>query len=323
MNLKKVTRSLFKRKEGSVAALGVICVLMLAVIAAGVIVFIFVYGGPYEYLGENTFTYESTDQLNVTLDIYNEVGAVNINYNDSMTDLFSAKISIYGREKADITTAANFTVEELVSKIIFTFDSGTLNIGNPFDKTQKYYVLDISIHENATLVYDIETTTGAINADFDSTKNTTIYAIDFLSTTGSIDLDFGANTTLETNEVNIELTTGSISFDALDVYYTGNTTFNLISTTGSIDLAVSQLSNIPDFNYTLDFNVEVTTGNIDLLYNTNAAIIGIKIDAMTSTGSITLPGGGSSFETPGYDLRGIKYYFDLSTTTGNIIAQSL
>ena len=84
MKIRNIRRSLKLNRKGSIGALFLVFVLMLAVIAAGIVVFFIVQAGPYSIIGEINEGYQSTANLNVTLNVYNEVGSVNIFYNDSL-----------------------------------------------------------------------------------------------------------------------------------------------------------------------------------------------------------------------------------------------
>lgn len=318
MKIKKVTTKLQKNKN---AIIGIIISVIFAVaIIVGIIVLVSLLGGPFERIDEFDYTYESISNENLTLEIYNSVGQINIEYDESLTTLFEGTIVLYGRENANISQAKNFTSIIENNRVVIKFDSGKTS-GGLFDKTAFYHELYLSINPIAIVNFDIETEVGGIEFRSDSTTVTIIEALSLSTTTGGISVDFGENTVLDTETINLTGTTGLIEFISEDVNFTSNITFNIDVTTGGVDLFVAQTS-FPSANYTAIYNVKSTTGGIDLNYQITDSNIGIKMVASVTTGNIDLPGDGNSYETSGYESKDVRYYFDLETTTGGIIAET-
>ncbi len=314
--MKKQFNKLKNNTNGQVGLI-IIIVLVLAIIGGVVAVFV-TRGGPFTLIGETNYTYASTANLNLTLTIDNTVGSIEIENDDTLTSLMEARLEFWGRSEATITDAVNFTDSTAGGKVLISFESGEVT-WQWANKSAYYQKLFIKINPDAIVDYNLEVTTGSINLDFDSLTESEIRMLDVLVTTGSVTADFGDNTFLNTSTVSLETTTGSIDVISQEVKFVDDIVWTIDTTTGSIDLTVDQVA-IPADNYTATFNVGTTTGSIDLLYTLAETDFGIRITAQTTTGSITLPGGGNLYESTGYSGELIKYIFDLDTTTGSIEA---
>ncbi|NPE09839.1 MAG: hypothetical protein GNW80_16285, partial [Asgard group archaeon] len=310
--MKKQLRKLKKDRNG-IAGLIIIIVITLAIIA-GVVAVLVTRGGAFKLIGETDYTYASTANLNLTLTIDNTVGSVEVENDDTLTSLMEARLEFWGRSEATIADAVNFTSSTAGGKVALSFDSGdvTWQWG---DKDAFYQKLFVKINPDAIAEYNIIVTTGSVTLNFDSSTESEITMLDVDVTTGSVTADFGDNTFLNTSTVSLETTTGSIDVYSQEVKFVDDIVWTIETTTGSIDLTVDQVA-IPTDNYIATFNVGTTTGSIDLLYTLAETDFGIRITAQTTTGSITLPGGGNLYESSGYSGELIKYIFDLDTTTG-------
>ncbi|NHJ38981.1 MAG: hypothetical protein FK731_03035 [Asgard group archaeon] len=314
--MKKHFNKLKNSKSGIIGI--IIAIVIIVAVIAGVVVFVVIRGGPFTLIGETNYTYSSTDNLNLTLNIENTVGSITLENDDSLTTLMEVRLEMWGRSEANFADAVNFTSTISEGKVIISFDSGDL-IWKWNDKEAFYQKLFIKINPNAIAEYNIITTTGSVNLNFDSLAESEILMLDVAITTGSIEVDFGDNTFLNTSEVNLATTTGSIEVISQDVKFADDILWSISTTTGSIELTIDQVS-IPSNNYIATYDVSVTTGSIDLLYTLDENNFGTRITAQTTTGSITIPGGGSFYESSDYDAKLIKYIFDLVTTTGSISA---
>ena len=307
-----------KLKNNTNGQAGLIIIIVLVLVIIGGVVAVFVTrGGPFTLIGETNYTYASTANLNLTLTIDNTVGSVEIENDDTLTSLMEAKLEFWGRSEATIADAVNFT-SSVTSKVLISFDSGAVSWtwGN---KSAYYQKLFIKINPDAIAEYNVEVTTGSVTLDFDSLTESEIRMLDVDVTFGSIDADFGDNTFLNTSTVSLDTTTGSIDIISQEVKFVDDITWTITTTTGSVDLTVDQVA-IPADNYTATFDASTTTGSVHLLYTLDESDFGIRITAQTTTGSITIPGGGSLYESSGYSSETIKYIFNLDTTTGSITA---
>jgi len=225
---------------------------------------------------------------------------------------------MWGRSEATLADAVNFTDSIAGGKVLISFDDGS-PIWKWTNKSAFYQKLFIKINPDAIVEYDVTIITGSVDLNFDSLTECEIRMLDITVTTGSIDVDFGDNTFLNTSVVNLETITGSIEIISEDVKFANDITWTISVVTGSIDMTISQVV-IPANNYTATYDAGTVTGSVTLSYTLDVNDFGVRIQGSTTTGSVTLPGGGNLYESPGYATEPIKYSFDLQTTTGSISA---
>jgi hypothetical protein len=314
--MQKIHNKLKKSKNGQVGII-IIVVIVLAIIAGVVAVFV-TRGGPFTLIGETDYTYASTANLNLTLNIDNSVGTVEIETDDTLTSLLEARLEMWGRSEASLSDGKNFTDTTAGGKVIISFDSGTPTWAWT-NKSAFYQKLFIKVNPDAIAEYDLTVITGSVILDFDSIAESEIRMLVVDVTTGSITADFGDNTFLNTSTVSLVTTTGSVTITSEDVKFKDDITWTISATTGSITLTIIQVA-IPADNYTATYNANTTTGSVTLSYTLDENDFGIRILGDTTTGSVTIPGGGNLYESPGYATEPIKYIFDLETTTGSISA---
>jgi len=314
--LKKQFNKLKKDRNG-IAGLIIIIVLALAIIA-GVVAVMVTRGGPFTLIGETDYTYASTANLNLTVNIENTIGSITIENDDTLTSLVEVRLEMWGRSEAILADAVNFTSSVVGGKVIISFDSGvqTWKWG---DKDAFYQKIFVKINPDAIVEYDILTATGSVILYFDSLTESEIRMLDVEVATGSIDADFGDNTFLNTSTVSLITSTGSIDVISEEVKFVDDIYWTITTSTGSIDLTVEQVA-IPSNNYIATYDATTSTGSVEVLYTLNEVNFGIRITAQTTTGSITIPGGGNLYESSGYASELIKYIFDLDTSTGSISA---
>lgn len=315
-----VNRSENRRDTGVIIGIILLGVLIIAVI--GVVVFVFqpFEQGKYDRIGKKTYTYESTQNLNVSLDIYNDVGSLSLQYDGGMESLFKAKIVVYGEKNAKMSDATDFSAHTSNETVHIKFDSGQ-NKREWFSLDDMYYKLNVSLNPNASVAYNLETTTGEMDLSFDSTSTSTITKLNVSSTTGSTEIILGDNTVLTCQEANIEATTGEIQVNALyNVTFPHDIDWRIGATTGGISLKIAQKF-VPLVNYTAFFDINATTGGISLWYMLDEEEFGVKITAHTDTGSVQIPGGGNTYTSQDYTSKDVKYAFNLDTTTGGITAK--
>ncbi len=228
-----------------------------------------------------------------------------------------ATLVVFGRSNADLSDAINFTSSEVESEIIVSFNSDNTSF-NFFNKKAFYQNLYITIHPNATVKYNLETDIGLIDFNSDSLATSIIKQLDVKTNTGNINVDFGQSTYITTNFVKIISSIGSISLISQEILVATSVTFNITSTIGNINLLISY-NNVPEANYSIIHNVQCTSGNIDLLYSFSNEV-GLIINATTNVGTIDIPGGGTSYQSPDIGSKTAIYEFDFLTTIGNIKA---
>jgi len=314
--LKKQLRKL-KNDRNGIAGLIIVIIIALAIIA-GVVAVLVTRGGAFTLIGETDYTYAPTANLNLTLTIDNTVGSIEVENDDTLTSLMEARLEFWGRSEATIADAVNFTSSTAGGIVAISFDSGDLT-WQWGDKDAFYQKLYVKINPDAIAEYNLTVTTGSVTLNFDSLTESEITMLDVDVTTGSISIDFGDNTFLNTSAVSIDTTTGSITIVSEDVKFVDDIVWTISTTTGSITLTVVQVA-IPVDNYIATYNVDTTTGSVTLHYTLDEGDFGVRIHGTTTTGSVTIPGGGNLYESTGYDSELIKYIFELDTTTGSISA---
>jgi len=316
-------------------------------------------------IGTLSYDVPSTGITDVNLIVDNNVGSVNIVYDDSITNLFESFITVRGGLKATMDDAINFAHEVVGDKVVIFFIDDAIFTSFLSLKSLSYEI-DIWINPIAVVDFNIETSTGSISCSLDGNDNLLIKEVSFSSSTGSVNFITGTveNTTI--GDVYIESSTGSLLFDfrySIDASitdltmdtstgsvkaYLGETmTVNctditLSTSTGSVFLEYTNIIQLSDLDWnldtstgsiTLDFEqtilpvnncsslyiLETSTGSIIINCEINADI-GIEMDAVTSTGSINLPDGGSYYSSPEFSLKSSQFSFTLMTSTGSITA---
>ncbi|MHA1187489.1 MAG: hypothetical protein ACTSSK_11560 [Candidatus Heimdallarchaeota archaeon] len=315
----QISNKLKNNKKGQASIIVIIIVIVFALaIIGGIVSIVVLRGGPYLLKGETNFTYASTSNLNLTLNIDNTQGSVEIDYDDTLTSLLEARLELRGRSEATMADAVNFTSATVGDQVVISFDSGG-NTWDWFNKSAFYQKLFIKINPDAIAKYSLTVTTGSVTLNFDSLTESEITMLDVEVTTGSVDVDFGDNTFLNTSAVSLETTTGSITMVSEDVKFVDDIVWTISTTTGSITLTVIQVA-IPIDDYIATYNADTTTGSVTLHYTLDEGDFGVRIHGTTTTGSVTIPGGGNLYESTGYVSELTKYIFELDTTTGSISA---
>jgi len=161
----------------------------------------------------------------------------------------------------------------------------------------------------------LQSSTGNVDFDFVNAINTTMTDFWSYCTTGELSFFFGERTIIDDPTATIQATTGDIEIQIDEMIYIHNFTWDVEVSTGKINMYIGHEIVSPDI--TVDFNIEATTGRIDIesMIDTD---IGMRIHASATTGSIDIPGSGTFYESAGYDSAEMKFIFYLSTTTGNI-----
>jgi len=333
-------RPIHKRPRALGISVGIILLLVVPIIL------IAVFGSiNFTILGTLNFKYESLAIENINLIVDNDVGTIDIFYDDDMPNLFEADLVVRGRPGAELSDARNFGVYNLtVDSMVISFDSGTYKF---FFWNRKAFTYDITIRINPVANVDffvdadtgtvtfstnnidnitmsdliLTSNTGSIDVDLGESINTQIGELDLDTDTGRVEVDLGKNTTLSDTNVNISTNTGRVYFSYEDLIATTSTTWNIDSDTGGISLEIIQNHVFPSA-YQSTFNVETSTGSLTLTFRFNTSI-GYSFDADTDTGSITLPGPGNYYESPNHDTATNVYDFILNTNTGSVTAQEI
>ncbi|MFW9852052.1 MAG: zinc-ribbon domain-containing protein [Candidatus Thorarchaeota archaeon] len=333
-------RPIHKRPRALGVGVGILLLLIVPIIL------IAVFGSiNFVILGTLNFEYESLAITDVDLIVDNDVGTIDILYDEDITNLFEADLVVRGRPGADIADAKNFGVyNQTLSNMVISFDSGTYQF---FFWNKKAFTYDITIRINPVAEVDfnvdadtgtvtfttnsidnitigdliLTSDTGRLDVDLYGSTNTQIDEFDLDTDTGRIEVDLGKNTTLTDPVVDITTDTGRVYLRSEDLISSTSTIWNIDSDTGGITLDIIQ-NYVSPSAYQATFNVETSTGSITVNFSFNASI-GYSFDASTDTGSITLPGPGDYYESLNHDIATNVYDFILDTNTGSVTAQEI
>jgi len=280
------------------------------------------------------------EYTNLNLVIDNNVGSIDIFYDDTMTKPFEAKVEVYGRKDASLFDAMNFTTTYLNNDTMeITFVSGEFDF---FFWNKKVFTYDITVYINPVVTADIfvdastgsvslsteaidslniicvdlQSSTGSIDLDMNNSVNTTLNGLNLVTNTGRIDVNLGIKTALNDSYMLIDTSTGSIDFGFVDLISADSMVWEIITSTGSINIEIMQDIVYP-FHFLTFFAVETSTGSItvDFFFNDT---IGYHFYGSTSTGSVNILGNENAYSSPNYATAENLYDFELITSTGSI-----
>jgi len=317
-------------------AIGVIAALIVPIIIIGI------FGAiNFVYIDTLEFDVESLSITEIDLIIDNNVGSIDIAYDESMTKLFEATLEVRGRPESNILDAENFVLLSETTKLVIQFEAGDYNFFFWNKKTFSYDI-DITIHPNATVDFNVNSDTGSvtliingvdnlelgdliltsntgtITLGMTGSVNTTIPELELVTDTGKINVDLGERTELNDTEVLIDTDTGSISFAYEDLILYQDIVWSIGTNTGSITLNIVQ-NLVLNWTYTAVYDVKTNTGSITMNFIFNASI-GINIYGTTDTGSVNLPTPGEYYENSLYSTADNVHRFTLETDTGSVTA---
>jgi len=324
-----------RRKVVIGLSVGIIVVILVPIILLSIVGVV-----NYQHIGTYYYDETSMDYTNLNLAIDNNVGSIDIFYDDTMTKPFEAKVELYGRKDASLSDAMNFTTTYLNNDTMeIAFVSGEFDF---FFWDKKVFTYDITVSINPTVTADIfvsastgsvslsteeidsldivnidlQSSTGSIDLDMRNSVNTTLNGLNLVTSTGRVDVDLGVRTVLNDSYVLIDTSTGSIDFRFIDLISADSMIWEIITSTGSINIEIMQDIVYP-FQFLSFFDVETSTGSItvDFLFN---ATIGYHFYGSTSTGSVDILGSENAYSSPNYLTAENLYDFDLVTSTGSV-----
>ena len=156
------------------------------------IILIAVFGSiNFTILGTLNFEYESLAITNIDLIVDNDVGTIDIFYDEDITNLFEADLVVRGRPGAELSDARNFGVYNLtVNSMVISFDSGTYKF---FFWNRKAFTYDITIRINpvANVDFFVDADTGTVTFSTNNINDITMRDLILTSNTGRIDVNLG------------------------------------------------------------------------------------------------------------------------------------
>ncbi len=260
-------------------------------------------------IGTLTYVVPTTGITKLDLIVDNNVGSVNVVYDDSITNLFESFITVRGGIKASMDDAINFEHEVVGDKVVISFVDDAIFMSFLNLKSLSYDI-DIWINPIAVVDFNIETSTGSISCSLDGNDNLLITEAFFSSSTGSVNFISGTieNTTI--GDIYIESSTGSLLFDFR--YSTDASITDLImdTSTGSVKAYLGETMTV---NCT-DIDLSTSTGSILVEYTNIIQLDDLDWNIDTSTGSLTFV-----FEQTILPVNNCSSTYDLETSTGSII----
>jgi len=240
-------------------------------------VFIIIYSD-LDIIKENlSFNYTpETSYTRIQLNIYADVGNIEIEYNTESTDEYihtDIGIELAGLDLKDKTYSHffNFSWIEVNSSVDFylTLKSHTLEeFSNLLMKK-----INIFFSLKADIIFDINAITNQGDIKFQAEYGIHVGNININVSKGNILYDL-SYCIIEGNLSGV-VSTGDIEFKTFNEKYTQNTNWNLTVETGDINLYIYQF-NSPEAN--ISGTVKVNEGDVFFLYEDNSADIGARFD---------------------------------------------
>ncbi len=219
----------------------------------------------------------------IDLNIDNDIGSVDIIYDDSISNLFEAIITVRGGIRASIDDAVNFNHEIIDERLNVDFYFVN-HLENFFNMRKISHEILIRINPISLVNYNIELSTGSISLFVENENDIAIEDLYLSSSTGSVKFHGLELNNLTLGDISLSSSTGRIVFDLEGSTNTFLTGLNLDTSTGSI------YANLGHY-ITLDcqaVNMETSTGSVTLNYENILYNDDINWILSTSTGSITL-----------------------------------
>jgi hypothetical protein len=266
--------------------------------------------GTFEYVGEkDPVTIPKSTHTTVIFDFQFLIGSIDLEIIPNATYLVDVVTRVGVRE------GSGGTLEDAQGVNTSEIDSETMKV--TFSSNDNDYKYDhfIKISGSLLLTIDFIITTGDIKLHL-ADASSEISSLNLQSTTGSIDLTL-LNLGFSDTSPTVELTTGNLDLTLTDLLYEDSTVWLISTTTGNIDLDLTDSFPFSNTTITHQFDISCTTGGLAVLSRFHETI-GLKIAADVTTGSITIPGGSSSYSSTNFASSTVKYDFDLSTVTGDI-----
>ncbi|MFX1517536.1 MAG: hypothetical protein ACFFC6_14615 [Promethearchaeota archaeon] len=268
--------------------------------------------GDFEYTGDkDPITVSKSTHTVVMLDFHVAVGSITL-YNEP-----NANYLVYIENEVSIREGSGGTLEAAEEVTYSEVDSETMKV--QFDSQDEgirvdySYEINITVGTNITLVIDLTAITGKVFTII-TDKGIHISSLDLESSTGAVQLEL-KHVQFSDASPTIKTETDWIIVNLEDINCTGSTAWSISGSTGNINVDVKSYYGNDPLSHI--FSISASTGSISVETRLTPEI-GLKITTSVSTGSITIPGGGETYSSANFDSASTKYYFDLSTSTGDI-----
>jgi hypothetical protein len=271
----------------------------------------------YTYIGDKTFNSSTGNFSSILLDLEISSGEIEINTVAFQDSTIEAVIKVFALDEyQDNINDANNFVEEITSErliVSFKEDSSAFQIvNNPFT-----YNLKITIVEGYVYEFTAITSSGDINIIADQIF---LNKLDLTLSSGSINMDL-IDSNITTDTVSSTSSSGATNLFIIDNVFARNTTWDLLASSGLISLGIEH-SDSPIIPFTQTFNIEASSGAIDIVPNLHSSI-GIFATGTASSGSVHLFDEDSTssdkeltYESSNYSSSNFKFNFDLTVSSG-------
>lgn len=298
---------------------------------ADTIEFKFIDDEEYSFWDKTAMRYELDISLNPLIEFAFDIETFSGNIELDLDLLAQTTITGITLQTFSGNIDADFGLNRQIITPVFYAEASSGNIGlffgtNTKVNTTNFYVdtfsgnIEINFEESNELMVDgqieLLTSSGRTVFVFESGVLTADnLLIDGFS--GNIFLILGTSAEVTLDEITIDVSSGNIEIDCDLCTFYSNVTWNITGFSGNVDIYLDPtiLSNI---NYTAEFYVDITSGDIDLIYGFSENQVGVQITAATSSGNIDLPSGSSFYQSPDFALKTKQYLFDFKTFSGNI-----
>ncbi|NHJ49131.1 MAG: zinc ribbon domain-containing protein [Asgard group archaeon] len=232
-----------------------------------------------------TLTYDVPDSgiTSIDLTISNDIGSVDIIYDDSISNLFEAVITVRGGLRASFDDAVNFNHEIIGDRININFFHNN-ELRNLFRMKQLNHEIDILMNPTATVDFDIQSATGSVSVEVEFEDDLVIENLSLESSTGSAKFYGNYLNNLTLGDVSLSSSTGSIVFDLEDSTNTYLTGLILHTSTGSVTADLGEYLTLDCSTVSLD----TSTGSVTLAYSNIIHENNVYWSLSTSTGSVNL-----------------------------------
>ena len=336
-------------------------IFIIGVITASASIIVIFSSFNMKEIGTQNYYLDEVQSNELFLNIYNNIGDVDIIYSDNADLMVEINVVILSRKDVDESQFAIFEINRNEENTTIIFDSGKQEMSF-FNKKILEYDISITLNPKIVLYTDIYidvgdfyidivgstaeinklsivTKTGNINVNSQTTKNVTINNLMLISTTGIIHCSLSEEGINYVSNVFSTTTTGKIEFDFGNNCTYNGTEINLSTTTGKIVIYCTNMNYLVNVSWL----ISTTTGSV-YTNITQEFIIQNKLQVSffitVNTGSIEIlttfhEDIGYLFEAdtdtgsvsiPGqstnYDSALNKYYFSLHTSTGDIQAEA-